>query len=183
MPITYSFESVVIDYYQYVRYALFARDNTSPENVSASIRCWEYAWWQYHMTQPDLLHQKIALALSEIIVISTKSAFSNDTYAFGSFYDIFMTHAFGNYRDIIQEVTYHPAMGSYLTYLANPKSDTINNIFPDEKYAREVMQLFTIGLDSLHLNGQSVYQINGNDTSKVATYDNETILEYSKIFT
>ncbi len=183
LPVSYPLESAVIDYHQFVRDSLLARENILPENVSASIRYWEYAWWQYHMSQPDLLRQRTALALSEIIVISTKSGFSNEPYAFSSFYDIFMRHAFGNFRDILQEVTYHPAMGSYLTYLANPKSDPDNNIFPDENYAREVMQLFTIGLDSLHLNGQPVYQINGIDTSKVATYDNETILEFSKIFT
>lgn len=189
LPISYTFESAVKAYHQLVRDSLVNRDPTiDPNSISASIRYWDYAWWQYHMTQPDLLRQRIALALSEILVISTKSGFGNEPYAFGSFYDILMRHSFGNYRDILQEVTYHPAMGSYLTYLANPKSDTIRNIFPDENYAREVMQLFSIGLDSLNLDGTVVYDtitITADSflVAKVPTYDNTDIAEYSKIFT
>ena len=187
LPIQKTLDVAVREYHKYVRDSLFAKNGTLPETVGASIRYFDYAWWQYHMTQNDLLRQRVALALSEIIVISTKSGFGDEPYAFGSYYDIFLRHAFGNYRDIIQEVTYHPAMGSYLTFLANPKSNPSKNVFPDENYSREIMQLFTIGLDSLNIDGSPVLietsTPEGPVYSKIPTYDNEYIAEFSKIFT
>lgn len=187
LPIQKTLDVAVREYHQYVRDSLFAKNGTLPQTVGASIRYFDYAWWQYHMTQDDLLRQRIALALSEIIVISTKSGFGDEPYAFGSYYDIFLRHAFGNYRDILQEVTYHPAMGSYLTFLANPKSNPANNVFPDENYSREIMQLFTIGLDSLNIDGSPVLietsTPEGPVYSKIPTYNNEYIAEFSKIFT
>lgn len=174
MPPSFPLIDKVIEYHQ------FRKDSLNDPEAGASIMFWDYAWWQYHMTSNDLLRQRIAFALSEILVISQFSAFSNEPYAFASYYDIFMNNAFGNYRDILQEVTYHPAMGIYLTYMNNPKSDTIENIYPDENYAREVMQLFTIGLNMLNIDGTVITDTAG---IPVPTYDNLDIAEFSKIFT
>ena len=132
------------------------------------------------MESDDVLRQRVAFALSEILVISRFSGFGDESYAFSTFYDIFLNHAFGNYRDILEDVTYNPAMGEYLTYLNNPKSDTMEGTFPDENYAREVMQLFTIGLEELNVDGTHVLDIDGN---AIPTYDNLDISEFSKIFT
>ena len=174
MPKSFDLLDKVIEYHDFRRNAL-----GDPETGS-SIRFWDYAWWQYHVTSSDYLRQRIAFALSELLVISRFSNFNNEPYAFADYYDIFMNHAFGNYRDILDDVTFHAAMARYLTYMNNPKSDTIEMIFPDENYAREVMQLFTIGL----------YELNNDGTEKVdtageliPTYDNIDIAEFSKIFT
>ncbi len=128
-------------------------DSTNSPTAGASNRLWDYAWWQYLMTSNDALRQRVALALSEMLVISENSAFSNNAYAMGLFYDKLLHGAFGNYRDLLTSITYSPAMGTYLTYLNNPKANPAANQFPDENYAREVMQLFTVGLDQLHPDG------------------------------
>ncbi|GLR17161.1 hypothetical protein GCM10007940_17760 [Portibacter lacus] len=141
---------------------------------------WEYAWWQYHMTNNDLLRQRVALALSEILVISENSPFGGTSFALANYYDILLSNAFGNYRDILQEVTYHPSMGVYLTYTGNPKTDVSQNRYPDENYAREVMQLFTIGLFELNNDGSRKLDENNEP---IPTYDNDDISEFSKVFT
>jgi len=172
-PIPFTLEDKVTEYRDFAR---IGQDNAE---LSSNSRMWDYAWWQYHMTSDDALRQKVALALSEIIVISDKSSFGNRGYALSDFYDILLSNAFGNFRDLINDVTYHPSMGVYLTYMNNPKTDTLENQFPDENYARELMQLFTIGLYELNNDGTRVLD-NGEF---VPTYDNEDILEFSKIFT
>jgi len=132
------------------------------------------------MSSQDDLRQRVAFALSELFVISRFSSFGNEPYAFSDYYDIFLENAFGNYRDLMDLVTYHPAMSRYLTYLNNPKSDPSNNTFPDENYARELMQLFTIGLYELNPDGSEKRDANG---ALIPSYDNDDILEFSKIFT
>lgn len=161
-------------------YHNFRKAGENDSDAGTSMTFWDYSWWQYHMTQPDFLRQRVAFALSEIIVISRNSGFGNNPYAFGDFYDILLKHAFGNYRDLLQEVTYHPAMGVYLTYINNPKTDISENRFPDENYAREVMQLFTIGL--FELNPDGTRKLDG-EGQPIPTYDNSDISEFSKIFT
>ncbi|MEM1119965.1 MAG: DUF1800 family protein, partial [Bacteroidota bacterium] len=156
---------------------------------------WDYAFWEYSMTTPDVLRQRVALALTEILVISQNSGFGDNAYAFASYYDMLLDNAFGNYRDILGAVTRQPAMSLYLTYMNNPRQDTIYELdwgvwppdtlsrrvtFPDENYAREVMQLFTIGLCELNLDGTCKKDENGID---IPTYDNVDIAEFSKIFT
>lgn len=138
-----------------------------------------YAWWQVNMTNDDLLRHKVAAALSEILVISRLSDLSEYGDGLASFYDKLLTHAFGNYRDLLTDVTLHPCMGFYLTHLNNPKTDTAQKIRPDENYAREVMQLFTIGLYELNLNGNRK-KINNEE---IPTYGQDDIRELAKVFT
>lgn len=156
----------------------------------------DFAWWQYMMQSPDVLRQRVALALMEFFVISRFSSFGDNAYALGTYYDMLMDGAFTNYRDLLDSVTYHSAMGQYLTFINNSRTDTIYNldwsngyppdtlsiqyIFPDENYAREVMQLFSIGLCHLNMDGTCMQTNAGIDSS---TYDNEDIKEFSKIFT
>jgi uncharacterized protein (DUF1800 family) len=166
---------------QYVQgYHDYIKNQTNNPSANAGIRLWDYTWWQYHMQSKDLLRQRVAFALSEFLVISRFSFFNNEPYAFADFYDILLDNAFGNYHDILTEVTYHASMGNYLTYINNPKSDTILNQFPDENYARELMQLFTIGLYELNNDGSIQYDTNGDP---IPTYDNDDIYEFSKVFT
>jgi uncharacterized protein (DUF1800 family) len=139
-----------------------------------------YAWWEVNMRNDDLLRQRIALALSEILVISIESDLSTYGRGLASYYDIFIEHAFGNYRDILRAVSLHPAMGFYLSHLNNPKTIVAENIHPDENYAREIMQLFTIGLYELNLDGSRKKDMQGND---IPTYGQDEIKEFAKIFT
>jgi len=91
-----------------------------------------------------------------------------------------LNNAFTNYRDLMEDVTFHPAMGVYLTFLNNPKSNPATNQFPDENYARELMQLFTIGTSKLNMDGSYVLGTNGQP---IQTYNNTDIAEFAKVFT
>lgn len=139
-----------------------------------------YAWWQANIGNEDLLRQRIALALSEFIVVSTESALDDYGVGFGDYYDVLKDNAFGNYRDLLLEMTLHPMMGGYLSHYRNPKSNPSRNRHPDENFARELMQLFTIGLYQLNQDGSYILDTNGD---RIPTYDNYDIKEYAKIFT
>lgn len=173
-PVAFSLKNKVKEYHNFVK--------TATNNAAAGqiYRMWSYAWWQYHMASPDALRQRVALALSELFVISDKSLFGANSYALSSYYDVLLNNAFTNYRDLMEDVTFHPAMGVYLTYLNNPKSNPATNQFPDENYARELMQLFTIGTVKLNMDGSQVLNASG---VPVPTYNNTDIAEFAKVFT
>ncbi len=138
-----------------------------------------YTWSDQLYKAQDQLRHRIAAALSQILVISVNSQLRDYGEGLASFYDIFMRNAFGSYEDILNEVSIHPMMGFYLTHLNNPKEDLAAGIHPDENYAREIMQLFTIGLYELNNDGTRKVQ-NG---SWIATYDNNDIKQLAKVFT
>lgn len=140
----------------------------------------QYAWWQSNIGNEDLLKQRIALALSQIFVISWDSDLGNYGVGLGDYYDILKDNAFGSFRNLLRKITLHPMMGAYLSHYNNPKSDPENNIHPDENFAREIMQLFTIGLYELNQDGS--YELDGNG-DRIPTYNNEDIKEFAKIFT
>ena len=148
--------------------------------IDPLLRYWHFAWWQYVMSTDDLLRSRVALALSEIFVISELPQLDDFPLALANYYDMLMRNSFGNFRTLLEDVTFHPAMGVYLTHMNNPKSDPATNRFPDENYGREVMQLFTIGLYELNPDGSRKLDENGNF---IPTYDNEDIQEFAKIFT
>jgi uncharacterized protein (DUF1800 family) len=140
----------------------------------------QYAWWQAAMKRPDIFRQRIAFALSEIFVISKDSDIRNHGDGLASYYDVLLTHAFGNYRDLIEEIALHPSMGIYLSHFRNQKTDLEENIYPDENFARELMQLFSIGLFQLKLNGDLKLDSNGNP---IPAYDAEDVRNLAKVFT
>ena len=140
----------------------------------------DYAWWNNIMNAEDQLRQRTAYALSQILVISSEGTLGNYGLGVSDYYEILLRNAFGNYKDILKEVTTHVAMGSYLSHLNNPKADLAANIHPDENYAREVMQLFSIGLNKLNIDGSN--QLDGNGDA-IPTYDNNDIKELAKVFT
>lgn len=140
----------------------------------------QYAWWQSNIGNEDLLRQKIALALSEILVISWDSNLTSYGTGLGDYYDVLKDNAFGNFKDILLNVTLHPMMGGYLSHYNNPRSFVNENIHPDENYAREVMQLFSIGLYELNQDGSYILDTNGD---RIPTYDNNDIKEFAKVFT
>lgn len=159
--------------------ALWVSQGNSPDDYYGPWALhYNYTFWQSVMTSTDQLRQRVALALSEILVISMESDLRDFGEGLASFYDIFVNNAFGNFRDILDEVTLHPCMGFYLSHLNNPKTN--GNIHPDENYAREVMQLFTVGIYKLNINGTVVTDGNGDP---VPAYDNDDITELAKVFT
>ncbi|NOT37186.1 MAG: DUF1800 domain-containing protein [Saprospiraceae bacterium] len=139
-----------------------------------------YAWWNLNLKNNDELRQRVAFALSEIFVTSANSDLGGYADAMCSYYDVLIKHSLGNFRDLLNDITYHPAMGLYLSHLNNPPTDTSDNTRPDENYAREIMQLFTIGLFELNNNGTLKKDSKGN---AIPTYTQRDIQELAKVFT
>ncbi len=137
------------------------------------------AWWDIAVNGEDQLRQRVAFALSEILVISRNGPLLTYPDARISYYDVLVRDAFGNFEKLLQDVTYHPAMGKYLSYLGNAKADPSVGSHPDENYAREVMQLFTIGLYELNLDGTKKLK-NGKP---IPTYTQKDIRQMAKVFT
>ena len=133
------------------------------------------------MQGEDQLRQRVAFALSQILVTSMRDANLQDrALGMANYYDIFVRHAFGNYRDILTEVAMHPCMGRYLSHVGNQKADPSINRYPDENFAREVMQLFTIGL--WELNADGTRKVNGLGQN-IPTYTNTQITQMARVFT
>ena len=126
------------------------------------------AWWTLAITAPDQVRQRVAFALSEILVTS----FNNGTVydhpeGMSSYVDLLANNAFGNYRQLLEAVTLSPTMGVYLDMLRNDKADPDSGSHPNENYARELMQLFSIGLYQLNLDGSLMLTDNAEP---IATY-------------
>lgn len=148
------------------------------EKSSRLVSAASQAFWESAVVGDDQLRQRMTYALSQIVVASDAagSPLQNRPTALAYYMDILSQNALGNYRDLLEEVTYSPAMGLYLTYLGNRKGDPENGRLPDENYAREIMQLFSIGL--LELNPDGTPQ-SGN----IETYTNEDIVGLARVFT
>jgi uncharacterized protein (DUF1800 family) len=153
-----------------------------PEEVSTRPywTIFNYTWWENHMKNEDLLRQKVALALSEIFVISIESNLADAGFGLADYYDVLLKHSFGNFEDMLREISLHPCMGYYLSHLNNPREIPEENIHSDENYAREIMQLFTIGLYELNQDGSRKTDGQGN---WIPTYDQADIKELAKVFT
>jgi len=136
-------------------------------------------WFRAVIDGPDQLRQRMAWALAQIFVIG--EAGSNDpnqSEQWTNYYDILVRNAFGNFRTLLQEVTLSPKMADYLTYETNRKAQGARK--PDENYAREVMQLFTIGLVELNPDGTPIVDADGE---LIETYDNDDIVTNARVFT
>jgi len=144
-------------------------------------RYFRYAWWDNVMRSPDKLRQRVALALSEILVISDLSELNSYPHGIAHFYDILTRNAFGNYKTLLTEVSLNPSMGFYLSHINNPKTNEELNIHPDENYAREIMQLFSVGLYELNNDGSR--KIDTQTGLWIPTYDNDDIKGLAKVFT
>jgi len=143
------------------------------------------AWWKIAVEGPDQLRQRVAFALSQIFVVSENNAvLTYQPSALAFYYDLLAKNAFGNFRTLLEEVTLSPAMGVYLSHLRNRNgtynAQGVQTSFPDENYAREVMQLFTIGINQLHPDGSLKLDPTG---APIPTYDQKTISETAKVFT
>ena len=137
----------------------------------------------------DQLRQRVAYALSQLFVVSTKDPrlyLRADSVAY--YNDILAKNAFGSFRDLLGEVARSATMGVYLTYQGNQKADPIKSTRPDENFAREIIQLFTIGLYELNLDGSANRDGNANTYPdagfhQVPTYTQEDVTELAKVMT
>jgi uncharacterized protein (DUF1800 family) len=136
------------------------------------------AFFQNTVTGQDQLRQRVAFALSQMWVVSFTGV--PIAYAFPPYWRIFRDHAFGNYRDLIQAVTLSPAMGRYLNVANNNKANPAKNTSANENYARELMQLFTLGLTQLNPNGTPLLDQNNNP---IPTYDQNVVTNIAKVLT
>jgi len=136
--------------------------------------------WRKLMTAPDLLRQKVAYALSQIFVVSINGLGATIWRGLValSFMDLLEKNAFANYKDLLREVSLSPAMGTYLNMAGSRKASGNSN--PDENYAREVMQLFSIGLYELNDDGSLKKDVNDKP---IETYTQENVTQLAKIFT
>ncbi len=152
-----------------------------------------HAWWNRAMgvptlrpdepaTQaPDPLRQRVAFALSQIFVISDRlEDLGVEPAGMANYYDHLLAHSFGNYRDLLRGVALHPCMGLYLSHLGNRKADPDARVFPDENFAREIMQLFSIGLWELNPDGTRRLDAQGQP---IPSYTNDDITEFARVFT
>jgi len=137
--------------------------------------------WSKLLSAPDTLRQRITLALSEIFVTAIDGLVGGGwrQFAAASYLDLLETNAFGSHRALLQQISLSAPMGEYLTYRASAKANAVSGALPDENYARELMQLFSIGLQQLNLDATPTLT-NGLPT---ATYQLADITGLARVFT
>ncbi len=142
---------------------------------------WTGAIWNKLFTAPDAFRQRAVLALSELFVVSALGLpISWKNFAIANYWEILEKNVFGNFRNLLEAVTLSSAMGSYLNMKGNQKANAATGRAPDENYAREVMQLFTIGLYKLNFDGSLQLNAQGQP---IETYDNNDIQGLARVFT
>lgn len=134
-------------------------------------------FFQNAMSGQDQLRQRVAFALGQIIVVSGNEV--SLAYANGDWHQMLTVNAFGNYRTLLGEVTLNPLMGRYLDMVNNDKGNASGTIRPNENYARELLQLFSIGTEQLNLDGTKVIV----DGATVPTYGQDEVKGFAKVFT
>ena len=140
-----------------------------------------YMAWQRIMAAPDGVRQRIALALSEFFVVGTAGVQLNWTqFAMAAYWDVLANNAFGNYRTLLEEITLNTAMGEFLNTMGNQKENVAAGRVPDENYAREVMQLFSIGLLKLNIDGTAIIGSNGQPEE---SYTQADVSNLARVFT
>jgi Protein of unknown function (DUF1800)/PA14 domain/Bacterial TSP3 repeat len=157
-------------------YAKKSADPTLPYSGNTVFN----TWWQQSITAPDQLRQRVAFALSEIMVVSDQGILMDNGVVLSSYYDTLLDNAFGNYRDLLEAVSLHPAMGLYLNMQGNDKGNIITGAHANENYAREIKQLFSIGLNRMWPDGTLVMNSQGEI---VPTYDQNVIMGFAAMFT
>jgi uncharacterized protein (DUF1800 family) len=137
--------------------------------------------WNQLFTCQDSMRKRVVLALSEFFVVSQLGLnFTWQSYGLAQYWDLLVKNAFGNYRQTLEDVTLSSAMGYYLNTKGNQKEDSSSGRVPDENYSREVMQLFSIGLYQLNLDGTEKLDANGK---KIETYTQSDVTNLARVFT
>ncbi len=139
------------------------------------------SWWSQALGADDQLRQRVTFALSELLVISfANSTLQTQVRGVASYYDTLGAGAFGNFRDLMEAVTFHPMMGIYLTHMKNLKEDPTTGRVPDLNYAREITQLFAVGEYKLNIDGSAQM---GSDGRPVPAYKSADLEGLSQVFT
>ncbi|HRQ63690.1 MAG TPA: DUF1800 domain-containing protein [Xanthomonadaceae bacterium] len=169
---------------QFARPATRARpflEGLSDQGVSVGQGVRMDRWFHTAVYAPDQLRQRVAFAFSQILVISDRDdTLSGDWAGTAEYWDILAAHAFGNYRDLLRAVSLSPQMGRYLSHLRNRKANPTTGTEPDENYAREVMQLFSIGLVQRNDDFSPILDPGGEP---LPTYDQDDIAAMARVFT
>jgi uncharacterized protein (DUF1800 family) len=147
-------------------------------NTNTDFTPLQGAFFENAVNRPDQLRQRVAFALSEIWVVSAVTV--RPAYAYAPYYRLFIHNTFGNYRDIMKALTLSPAMGAYLNMANNNKGNPTKGTAANENYARELMQLFTIGLVQLNPDGTPLLDANGNP---IPTYDQSVVTNTARALT
>ncbi len=156
-------------------------DQLTAENYFDNEYPGDYMAWNQLMSAANGVRKRVALAMSEFFVVSlTGLDFSWRSQAIAFYWDQLNSNAFGNYRKLLEDITLNPAMGFFLSTRGNRKEDTRTGRQPDENYAREVMQLLTIGLYQLNNDGTNKLDANGKPTE---TYNNSDVSNLARVFT
>src|SRR6266545_80919 len=128
------------------------------------------------LTQPDQLRQRVAFALHELLVVGGSELNNNEASWYAPYLQTIDRNAFGNFRMLLFDITLNPGMGEYL----NMRGNSVNGGSPNENYSREIMQLFSIGVDALNQDGTPVFDSAGN---RIPSYDQSTITNLARVFT
>jgi len=163
-------------------FAAFVQTATQTTMTATSRQA---AWWRLAIKSPDQLRQRMTYALSQIFVVSENNGVLAGLPAeLAGYYDMLGRNAFGNFRTLLEDVSLSPVMGIYLSHLRNNRAtfnaQGLQLTYADENFAREIMQLFSIGLNRLHPDGSLVLDTNG---APIPAYDQSTIGETAKVFT
>lgn len=149
----------------------------SPESSTQNQRIEQ--WWTAILSSPDQVRQRLAFALSQILVVSQNDPdLADQAYAMAQYYDLLVTAPESNFRELLEDVTFSPVMGRYLDHTRNQKANGL--VRPDENYAREIMQLFSIGLIQLNRDGSPKLDSDGNP---LPTYNQSDIEQVARVFT
>jgi uncharacterized protein (DUF1800 family) len=136
--------------------------------------------WRQLIVEPDQLRQRVGFALSEIMVVGIAGINLNwKQFAGAAYMDVLLDNAFGNFRTLMDAITTNAAMASYLTFLGNRKANAATGAVPDENYARELMQLFTLGLYQLNMDGTN--KLSGGNP--IETYVQADVTGLARVFT
>ncbi len=169
------------DFVNYIQSKYVLGDAYRPMGANYNYTWVGQKFWERAVNAPDQLRQRTALALHQIFMISqADSNLQFQARAYANYADMLHKHAFGNFRDLLEDVALSPAMGIYLSHIRNRPEDLTVGRMPDENFAREIMQLFTIGLYELNADGTLHVDPNGNP---IDNYSNDDVLAMSKVFT
>ena len=152
-----------------------------PEVILAQLAEIDRIWWERALTAPEQLRLRVVFALSEIFVVSLENGLLHGyPMLVASFDDRLSYGAFGTFRELLENIARDPAMGTYLSVIKSRKADPEKGIHPDENFAREVMQLFTIGLVELEADGTPRLDAEGQS---IPAYDQEHVEALARVFT
>ena len=159
------------------QFAATPSDYPDSLKTDGSLEPLEERFFQNALNGQDQLRQRVAFALSQIFVVSGVKV--SDPNAMVPYQKMLLNNAFGNYYDVLRTVSLTPAMGEFLDMVNNQKADPVKGLSPNENYAREIMQLFSIGLVMLNPDGTPM--TNGGAT--IPTYDQSSVTNMARVFT